>query len=352
MHYKTIGSSDLKVSEICLGTMTWGNQNTEEEAHEQLDFATANGVTFIDTAEMYPVPPEKKLQGRTENYIGSWFQKSGKRNNIVLATKAASKNQAASLATRDASDGLTRDSIMAAIDGSLTRLKTDFVDLYQVHVPDRSTNNFGRRAYSHEPMQDGASIEETLEALSEIVKSGKARWIGISNETPWGVAEYLRIAREKNMPHIVSIQNQYSLINRSFEIGLSEFCLRENIGLLAYSPLSIGVLSGKYIGGAQPEGTRLGLFEGSRARYTSRYNPPMAQPAIEKYVALAHERGIDPSQMALAFVLSRPFTSAAIIGATSMEQLKTNMGAADVVLDAETLAAIDAIYQEHPDPTV
>ena len=348
MQYKKLGTSDLSVSSICLGTMTFGNQNTEADAHEQIDYALSRGVNFIDTAEIYPIPPEKNLQGDTEMFVGTWLEKSGRRGDIVLATKVASKNQADVFKTRDASLGLTRDSIMTALDGSLSRLKTDYIDLYQVHVPDRSTNNFGKRAYVHEPERDGAQIEETLEALHELVKSGKVRYIGISNETPWGVMEYLRLSREKGLSRIVSIQNQYTLISRSFEIGLSEMAIRERIGLLAYSPLSMGVLTGKYLGGSRPDGARFTRFERSRARY----NSDLVQPAVEAYVSLAHQYGLDPAQAALAFVLSRPFTTSAIIGATSMDQLKVNIAAADTVLSQEVLQAIEGIYAGYPDPMV
>ncbi len=350
MQKRTIGSSDLSVSTICLGSMTWGNQNSEADAHEQLDFALSQGINFVDTAEMYPVPIKRELQGMTETFIGSWIEKRGKRDDIILASKVASKNQSASIGTRDGTPGLTRESIRAALDGSLSRLQTDYLDLYQVHVPDRSTNNFGKRAYIHQPEEDGASIEETLETLTELVKEGKVRHVGVSNESPWGAAEYLRLSREKGLSRIVSIQNQYSLMNRTFEIGLSEFVFRENIGLLAYSPLSMAVLTGKYLRDVRPEGSRFTIL-GSE-KHQARYNPPHAQLPIEKYVGLAKEKGIDPAQMAIAFVLSRPFVASAIIGATTMEQLKINIGAGDVTLDSDTLERIDAIYKEYPDPTV
>ncbi len=253
MELRTLGKTDINVTSICLGTMNWGNgQCDENDAHEQLDYAVAHGVNFIDTAEIYPIPPTLATQGLTEVYVGTWLQKRGKRDDLVLASKVSSRNQAGSIRERDASLGLTRESIRMAVEGSLRRLQTDYLDLYQVHVPDRALNNFGLRNYAEDYGLQGASIEETLSALDELVKEGKVRSIGVSNESPWGTTEYVRIAEEKGLTRIATIQNQYSLLNRTYELGHAEITFREKVSLLAYSPLSMGVLSGKYLGGARP----------------------------------------------------------------------------------------------------
>lgn len=339
--------TDVQVSIICAGTMNWGTFNTEPEAHEQLDYAIAQGVNFIDTAEMYPIPPSREKQGLTETYVGAWLKERGNRNDLVIASKVSSRNQAGMMATRDATGGLTRKNIVEAIDGTLARLQTDFVDLYQVHVPDRKANYFGVRGYEQTMDDGGASIEETLDALAEIVKAGKVRYIGISNETAWGLGEYLRLAREKGLPRVVTIQNQYSLINRTFEIGLSEICLKENVGLLPYSPLSKGVLTGKYLGGVIPEDSRFGYA----LRDFDRYNPTHAQDAIRKYADLARKNGMEPAELALAWVNSRSFVTSNIIGTRSMEQIKTDIGTAHITLSQDMLDEIKKIYTEHPDPT-
>lgn len=348
MEMRELPGTGIKVSSLCLGTMNFGQQCDEPNAHAQLDHATDNGINFIDTAEVYPIPPEMSKQGLTETYVGNWLAKRGKRDHLVFATKVVSRQQTTFMRTRNAKDGLTRKSILAAIDGSLARLQTDYVDLYQVHTPERPLNIFGMRGFEKLERDDGVTIEETLDALGEVVKSGKARFIGVSNESPWGVMEYLRIAKEKNLPRIVTIQNQYSLLNRTFEIGLSEMCLRENIGLLPYSTLNMGVLSGKYLGGAKPTGARFTIYERNRARY----NPPHAQSAIEKYVQIAKDAGITPSQLALAFVRQRAFTTSVIIAGTSVEQVQEDMKAGDTELSEETMTAIQKVYTEMPDPTV
>ena len=348
MNYRTLGNTDIKVPEICLGTMTWGQQNTEAEAHEQLNYAVEErGLYFIDTAELYPVPPEPELQGRTESYIGSWLKERGKREDLVIASKVAPADL---IRTRDVGDTprLDAKSITEAVNGSLTRLGTDYLDLYQIHWPERQTNFFGVRAYEHNESDTSTPIRETLEALAGLVKAGKVRHIGVSNETPWGVNEYLRLAREENLPKIVSIQNQYSLVNRTFEIGLSEIAIKEQIGLLAYSALNMGVLSGKYLNGAQPEGARFTLTERSRPRYM----PAHADVAVERYLEVAKKFGLDPVQVALAFAQSRRFTTSVIIGATSMEQLKTCIDAGELTLNDEVLQALNEVYLEMPDPTV
>ncbi|EED33748.1 aldo/keto reductase [gamma proteobacterium NOR5-3] len=345
MQYRKLGSTNIDISLICLGTMTFGEQNSYEEAAEQMDYAVDQGVNFIDAAEMYPVPPRAETQGETERIIGRWLKNRGKRDDIVLATKVAGR----SLPGGDfdhlrGGPRLSKEQIHAAIDASLERLQTDYVDLYQVHWPERITNFFGQLGYRHRD-DDGIAIEETLSALGELVKAGKVRAIGISNETPWGLMEYLRLAREQDLPRVQSIQNPYSLLNRSFELGLAEMAIREQAGLLAYSPLAFGMLSGKYQGGARPAGARLTLFE----RF-SRYSNPQSEAASDAYVALAKDAGLDPAQMSLAFVNSRQFTSSNIIGATTMEQLRTNIASVGVTLSKELLGKIEEIHQQYRIP--
>lgn len=327
--------------------MNWGQQNTEAEAHEQLDYAVdERGLYFLDTAEMYPVPPETDKQGRTEQYIGTWLKKRGKRDDLIIATKIGAGQH---IGTRDTGDvpRYDRKSIREAIEGSLQRLQTDYVDLYQVHFPERKSNFFGVRGYEHDPNDNSTPIEETLQALTELVQEGKVRYIGLSNETPWGLMKYLEAAEKHGFPKVISIQNQYSLTNRTFEIGLAEMSVKEQVGLLAYSPLNMGVLTGKYLGGQQPEGARFTLFERNR----DRYNPARAQAATKLYVELAQAHGLKPEHLALAFVQSREFVASTIIGATSLEQLKSDIGSADIVLSDEVLKGIEEIHNKYPDVT-
>ena len=342
MDYLQLADSELKVSRIGLGTMTWGQQNTEAEAHEQLDCAIDAGVNFIDAAEMYPVPPTAETQGRTEQYLGSWLQQRGIRNRLVIATKVIGPGVFPYIR---GGPRLSREQVLAACDTSLQRLRTDVIDLYQVHWPERRTNFFGQLGYPYPRKDLAVPIEETLSALGELVRAGKVRYIGISNETPWGLAEYLRLAREAGLPRVVSIQNPYSLLNRSFEVGLAEFTHRENIGLLAYSPLAFGVLSGKYLDGARPEQGRITLYE----RF-SRYNGAHAETATREYVNLARKHGLDPAQMALAFVNTRPFLRSTIIGATTMEQLRSNLASFELRLGREVLGSIEEIHQRFTIP--
>lgn len=346
MEYRKLGTTDLDISLICLGTMTWGEQNSFEDAFKQMDYALSQGINFFDVAEMYPVAPKPETQGRSEEYLGRWLAKTGNRDKIVLATKVTGRGDA-NPGTAHIRGGprLSRDQVHRAIDDSLQRLQTDYVDLYQVHWPERSTNFFGELGYQPKT-DDGIPIEETLCALAELVKAGKVRHIGISNETPWGMMEYLRLAKEKNLPRIASIQNPYNFLNRSFEVGLAEIALREQISMLAYSPLAFGVLSGKYIGGKRPPGSRLDLFD----RFV-RYGNPYAQAATEAYVKLASEHGLQADQMALAFVNSRPFMSSNIIGATTMEQLERNIDSINVSLSDEVLAAIEEIHHHYCIPS-
>ena len=343
MHYRKLGHTDIDVSLICLGTMTFGEQNTEREAHQQLDRAVDAGVNFIDTAELYPVPPRGETQGLTEQHIGSWLARRGRRDDLVIATKVAGPTDWCPH-IRGGTSHPDAHNIEIALNDSLQRLNTDYIDLYQVHWPDRSANFFGKLGYEYDD-SPALPIEDTLEALARQVEAGKIRHIGISNETPWGTMRYLQLAEARGWPRIVSIQNPYSLLNRSFEVGLAEISQREGVGLLAYSPLGFGVLSGKYLDGARPEGARLTLFE----RF-SRYSNPQGVRATAAYVELARQHGLDPAQMALAYINSRPFVTANIIGATRMEQLESNLASLDLQLSEQVLEAIETIHQEHPNP--
>lgn len=346
MEYRKLGATDIDVSAICLGTMTFGEQNSEADAHAQLDYALERGVNFIDAAEMYPVPPRAETQGRTEQYIGSWLARTGRRDDVVLATKVTGHARTDMRYVRDGeTPRLTPAHIRRAVEASLARLQTDYVDLYQLHWPDRFTNTFGQRGYTHDANDTPVPIEDTLGELGRLVAEGKIRHVGLSNETPWGVMRFLRAAETENLPRAVSIQNPYSLLNRSYETGLAECSIRENIGLLAYSPLAFGVLSGKYLNGARPEGARLTRWE----RF-ARYNKPRGEQAAADYVALAQEHGLDPAQMALAFVTGREFVTSNIIGATTMEQLKSNIDSAEITLSQKLRQAIDAIHADNPDP--
>ena len=342
MQYSNLGHSELNVSRICLGTMTFGEQNTDRQAHQQLDYALAQGVNFIDTAEMYPVPPRRQTQGDTEKFIGAWLGQRQCRQQVIIASKVAGPGMMDYL--RDGAE-LTCRQIHQAIDASLSRLQTDYIDLYQVHWPARNTNFFGRLGYQYD-QSTSVAIEETLSALNELVRAGKIRYIGISNETPWGLMQYLTLAADNDWPRVVSVQNPYGLLNRSYEIGLAEFSQRENIGLLAYSPLGFGVLTGKYLQGGRPANARLTLFE----NYT-RYSNQQAQAATELYVELANRHGLSAAQMALAYVNSRPFLGANIIGATSLAQLKENIDSVDVHLSSEVLQGIEAIHQQYSNPS-
>jgi aryl-alcohol dehydrogenase-like predicted oxidoreductase len=343
MDYRQLGRTDLNVSTICLGTMTWGEQNSESEAFAQIERAKAAGINFLDTAEMYPVPPNAETYASTERIIGNWFKKQGDRADWILASKIAGPGNGISH-IRDGSLKHNRQHIVAALDASLARLQTDYLDLYQLHWPERSTNFFGKLGYTHKD-EAFTSLEETLEALDEQVKAGKIRHIGLSNETPWGTMKFLQLAESRGWPRAVSIQNPYNLLNRSFEVGLAEVAIREQCGLLAYSPLAFGMLSGKYEDGARPAKGRLSLY----SRFT-RYFNPQSEAACSRYVALAREHGLEPTQMALAFVTRQPFVTSNIIGATTLEQLDSNIASFDLVLSDEVLAGIEAIHKDHPNP--
>ncbi|BEM44774.1 NADP(H)-dependent aldo-keto reductase [Serratia marcescens] len=338
MQYHRIPHSSLEVSVLGLGTMTFGEQNSEADAHAQLDYALAAGVNLIDTAELYPVPPRPETQGLTESYIGSWIKARGNREKIVLASKVSGPVRGTDSSIRP-QQALDRKNIRAALDASLKRLNTDYLDLYQLHWPQRATNCFGKLNYQYTDDKATVTLLETLEALTEQVRAGKIRYIGVSNETPWGVMRYLQLAEKHELPRIVSIQNPYSLLNRSFEIGLAEISQHEGVELLAYSSLAFGTLSGKYLNGAKPAGARNTLF----TRF-NRYSGQQTQRAIAEYVALAKKHGLDPSQMALAFVRQQPFVASTLLGATTVEQLKINLDSLNVVLDEDVLQALEEIH--------
>ncbi|MCX4188482.1 NADP(H)-dependent aldo-keto reductase [Methylophaga sp. OBS4] len=346
MRYNALGSTDLQVSRICLGTMTYGEQNSEKEGHEQLDYAVSQGVNFIDTAELYAIPPRAETYGATETVVGSWLKKRGRRDDIILASKIAGPGPDWVSHIRGGNTRFNHKQISEALENSLQRLQTDYLDLYQLHWPERQTNYFGELGFKADNEEaDLTPIHETLLALEKQIEAGKIRYIGLSNETPWGIMQFLSVARQMKLPMTVSVQNPYSLLNRSFEVGCAEICHRENIGLLAYSPLGFGVLTGKYLNQAQPEGARL-----SRWPHYQRYSNEQAVAATQAYVSLAREQGLDPAQMALAFVNSRPFLAANIIGATTMTQLASNIASIELELSAEILAAIEQIHQCHPNP--
>jgi aryl-alcohol dehydrogenase-like predicted oxidoreductase len=345
MQKTRLGRTDIEVSRICLGTMTWGEQNTEAQAHEQLDYALERGINFIDTAEMYPVPPKAETQSRTESYIGSWLNSRANRDRVILATKVAGPSDWLPW-IRKGKNRLDAANIDQALHDSLERLQTDYIDLYQLHWPDRPTNYFGELGYYHVEDAQFIDIAETLTALEKHVRSGKIRSIGVSNETPWGVMKFIAASEQLGLPRIVSIQNPYNLLNRVFEIGLAEIAHREDVGLLAYSPLAFGVLSGKYLHGQRPAGSRLTLF----SRF-DRYSSAQAETATEKYQALADAHGLSLAQMALAYVNSRRFLTSNIIGATSMQQLKEDIDSIAITLDKKLVRKIEAIHKENANPS-
>ena len=342
MKYTKIPHTDISVSKICLGTMTFGNQNTEAEAHEQMDYALANGVNFFDTAEMYAVPPSAATQGKTEEYIGTWFQKNKNRDQVVLATKITGPSRGMTWIRKDLN--FSKASIKTALEGSLKRLQTDYVDLYQLHWPERNVNIFSQRNYKHDPDEAWEdNFNEVLHALEGFVKEGKIRALGISNETPYGTMRFLEESK-KGLPRMKTIQNAYSLLNRTFEYGLSEIAMREQIGLLAYSPLGFGVLTGKYLHSAPKDG-RISLFPQYK-----RYSSDEATQAVKRYLTIANEAGISLTHLSLAFINQQPFVTSNIIGATKMDQLKENISSINVTLSDEVLSAIEEVHQSIPDP--
>lgn len=344
MKYTRIPHTDIRISKICLGTMTWGRQNTEEEAHEQMDYALDQGVNFFDTAELYPIPPKKELYAVTEEFIGNWFKKTGNRDKVVLASKIAGPGHGAK---HIRTSGFDRESIIKSVEGSLKRLQTDYLDLYQIHWPDRNTNYFGQRGYNAHAIDVWEdNIHQVLETLRDLIEEGKIRHVGLSNETPWGTMRFLEESKvHQTLPRMLTIQNPYNLLNRLFEVGLSEISMREKIGLLAYSPLGFGVLSGKYLTEIPPRKARVTLFPNYK-----RYSGETAVQATEQYAQLAKEHGLSMAQMALAFVNTRPFLTSNIIGATSMEQLKENIESIDVDLSDEILEGIEGIHNAIPNP--
>lgn len=340
MEYRRIPHSNLEVSKICLGTMTWGEQNTQAEAFAQLDYAIGNGINFIDTAEMYPVPPKPETQGETERILGQYIKARGNRDDLVIATKIAAPGGKSDYIRKNMA--LDWNNIHQAVDASLARLQIDTIDLYQLHWPDRNTNFFGELFYDEQDHEHQTPILETLEALAEVIRQGKVRYIGVSNETPWGLMKYLQLAEKHGLPRIVSVQNPYNLLNRSFEVGMSEISHREELPLFAYSPLAFGALTGKYCNDQWPEGARLTLFK-RFARYTG---SQMALDATKAYVDLAREFKLTPAQMALAFVNSRKFVGSNIIGATDLYQLKENIDSLKVTLSPELLVRLNQLSDQ------
>ena len=342
MKKRKLGKTDLEVSEICLGTMTWGEQNTESEGHAQMDYALDNGINFFDTAEMYAVPPKKETQGSTEKIIGSWFKDRKSRDKVILATKVSGRSPLNWLRDDEKSTEQSREQIFEAVDKSLLRLGIDYIDLYQLHWPDRPINLFGGSINYEHMDEPSIDISIILESLNELVKSGKVRHIGLSNETPWGTMKFLHHSDISSTPRVQSIQNAYNLLNRTFEIGGSEIAHREDVGLLAYSPIAQGYLSGKYQNGAVPKGSRKELFN-----RLQRYEGPYAEEAIEAYLNIARKYEIDPSQLANQFVTSRPFVTSNIIGATNMEQLKLAVSSIDIKITKEIEEDIEKAFQRH-----
>ncbi len=348
MEKRRLGRTDLDVTAICLGTMTFGEQNTEAEGHAQMDYALDRGINFFDTAEMYSIPPKPETQGRTEEIIGTWMKSRGNRDKIVLASKINGRSPSTWLRDDGSPTRVTKKQVDEAVFKNLKRLQTDYLDLYQVHYPERPVTQFGGNPViwrTPAPADDETSIEEGLDALAAHVKAGRIRHLGVSNETTWGVMRYLMASEMRGLPRLVSIQNAYSLLNRTFEINLAEMALREQVGLLAYSPLAQGYLTGKYLNGARPAGARSTLFNRGQ-----RYETPMSEPATAAYVALAAKYDIDVSQMAIAFVMSRPFVTSTIIGATKMEQLKLDIAAAELKLAPDIEEEINRIHLQYTNP--
>ena len=343
MEYRPLGDTNMRVSVICLGTMTFGEQNTEAEAHRQLNYAVESGINFIDTAEMYSVPIRAETFGATERIIGNWLTNRQKRDDMIIATKVAGPGVKW---VRNGKNRLNRKNIIAAADASLQRLQTDYIDLYQTHWPDRNTNFFGNPNYQHQEKEEFTPLAETLSAMQELQTAGKIRAFGVSNETPWGMLAHFRLTEDGRLPRPVSVQNPYNLLNRSYEIGMAEISARENCGLLPYSPLAFGALTGKYRHGAQPAGARLSRW----AEYFTRYTTAKAQAAIEDYAQLAETYNLNLTQMALAFSIQQPFVTSSIIGATSMSQLQENIAAADVVLPPECRQQLETLGAKHFNP--
>ena len=344
MNYKKLGNTDLDVSTICLGTMTWGEQNSEKEGFEQMDFALSQGVNFWDTAEIYSIPMREETYGETEKIIGNWFQKTKKRNDVVLATKVCGNTSNKYI--RGGGNSFGKKKITEALDESLRRLKTDYIDLYQLHWPERSTNFFGDYGYEHdENDKDWTPFEEILESLKKFIKQGKIRYVGLSNETAWGLSKFLELSKMKGLPKMMSVQNPYNLLNRTYEVGLAEISIREQSGLLAYSPLAFGYLTGKYRNNKLPAKSRMQLFKNF-----NRYKNENGQKAIDEYYKISKKYNLDFTQMSLKFCEIQHFTTSVIIGATTMEQLKTNIESVNVNLNSDIINDINKIQQKYPNP--
>ena len=342
MNYRKLGNTDLEVSTICLGTMTWGEQNTQREGFEQMDYALDQGVNFWDTAELYAVPPKAETFGHTETIIGNWFKKNKKRDKVILATKVAGPSRKY---LRNGENSFVGKNLDQAINDSLKRLKTDYIDLYQLHWPERNVNNFGKLGYTHKE-NSWNEFEDVLENLKKYIESGKIRYVGLSNETPWGVMKYLKLSKDKDLPRMMSIQNPYSLLNRSYEVGLAEISIREKIGCLAYSPLASGYLSGKYRNGNFPKGSRMERdFD-----FWTRYRKPNVDKVVEEYFKISKKYDLDISQMSIKFCEVQDFMTSVIIGATTMEQLKTDIESVKVKLDENVIKEINEIQKIYPNP--
>ena len=343
MNYRKLGNTDLDVSTICLGTMTWGEQNTQEEGFEQMDYALDQGINFFDTAELYAIPPTKDTYGKTEEIIGNWFKKKNNRSKVILATKIAGPGLSW---IRGGGNQYNKEKLNEAVNQSLKRLKTDYIDLYQLHWPERKTNYFGKLGYEHTNKNEWNNFEDILNSLDEIIKSGKVKYIGLSNETAWGLTKFLEISKTKNLPRIMSVQNPYNLLNRTYEIGLAEASIREKSGLLAYSPLASGIMSGKYRNGAMPDGSRMKLF-GDRF---PRYKTKNAVNAVEEYYKISKKYNLDLAQMSLKFCELQPFMTSVIIGATTMEQLKTDIESVNVNLSNDIIKEINEVQKIYTNP--
>ncbi len=344
MNYKKLGNTDIKVSTFCLGTMTWGEQNTQKEGLKQMDYALDQGVNFWDTAELYAVPPRAETYGHTEIIIGNWFKKTKKRDKVILGTKVAGPMRAY---LRGGANNYGLEKMTEAINDSLKRLQTDYIDLYQLHWPERNTNTFGRLGYEHKENENWTKFEDVLGNLQRFIDSGKIREIGLSNETPWGVSKYLELSKEKKLPRMISIQNPYSLLNRTYEVGLAEISIRDEIGLLAYSPLASGYLSGKYRNETYPKGSRI---ERDWDFWKYRYNTPNLKNAVEEYYKISKKYNLNMSQMSLKFCEIQPFMTSVIIGATTMEQLKTNIESVNVNLSDDVIKEINKVQTIYPSP--
>ena len=343
MNYKKLGNTSLDVSTICLGTMTWGEQNTEAEGFEQMDYALNQGVNFWDTAELYAIPPKENTYGKTEEVIGNWFQKTKKRNEVILATKIAGPGLDW---IRGGGNQYDEKNLNDAVNESLKRLKTDYIDLYQLHWPERKSNFFGKLGYRHKDDDNWNKFEDILNSLNKIIKNGKIRYIGLSNETAWGLSKFLEISKLKNLPRVMSVQNPYSLLNRTYEVGLAEISIREESGLLAYSPLAFGYLSGKYRNGKLPKKSRMKLF----GDQFNRYKTENGQLAIERYNEIANKYGLNFAQMSLKFCEVQPFVTSIIIGATTMDQLKTDIESVNIKLSDEIIDEINEVQKIYPNP--